>query len=700
MLLRRATPLALAIAALACEPSVPYSAANNPLKVDYAGFDPTGNPPSIPLPNSLALLPSSIASVAAQSPAQAALLTQWAQDVCVDGMPGCFPNDQEVPITIDFVTETLDPNTGAPTRSAPTLDLSSINAGNLIVLSLTTLGSGAVACDPPQAADYVVNGDHGTLTIHKSADPKQGGSRRWPANSVIVAAVRGGASGVKVTGGAPAGLQPQPAMYLLLQDVNLTIPANQGIIPGATRADKAAAAAQLELIRKSYEVPFAAVDGAWGALAHRQIATMGVFKVADTSKHTHVETDPGGSPSGLPVPFPSDFMMDATGHLSAAAQPAFGPLGPGLATLDGFSTTAMMLSGTSAYVQASTVAGGVFLFEFDPGAAQPFKRLADISELAVGKSPGYAAEPSVITRDAVTGGACSASSPATCLSNVLGLQPGVPAQISATALFPIPPLKEATTYVVLVTDKVKDLNGDPLTRSTLGKLLLLDPTISIAMGGHSTVSGVSDAQAVGLDQMRLAINGAAQTLLAEKTSLAMSDLVMGYTFKTQSITSAPNQLAALPYAPACSATVTTDCLPSAAVAALAGPVPSTTALFCTAGAGGCVAPSPTPVGNVGNVFDQFGADKTVVPNGNIAAIVESVIVTLNNLTDPSGAFSDPTKVPPAPEAIPVLISVPAFNNVATGPSTLCSAPPCATSSRRCSPASALPPSCRVAPPPA
>src|SRR5207237_7742219 len=112
----------------------------------------------------------------------------------------------------------------------------------------------------------------------------------------------------------------------------------------------------------------------------------------------------------------------------------------------------------------------------------------------------------------------------------------------------IPPLKEGTTYVVLITDKVKDLNGDPLARSTLGKILLLDPSVSVASGGTSTIAGVSDAQAVGIDQMRVAINGAAQVLAGEK-SITRDHIVMAYTFKTQSgMKSTAANLAALPYA--------------------------------------------------------------------------------------------------------------------------------------------------------
>src|SRR5438552_3032977 len=51
MLLRRTIPFALAILALACEPAVPYQPGSVPSTIDYAGFDPTGNPPLLPLPN-------------------------------------------------------------------------------------------------------------------------------------------------------------------------------------------------------------------------------------------------------------------------------------------------------------------------------------------------------------------------------------------------------------------------------------------------------------------------------------------------------------------------------------------------------------------------------------------------------------------------------------------------------------------------
>lgn len=657
MLLRRTTPLAIAaaIAALACEPSVPYDPAqHNPTSIDYAAFDPTGSPPDIPLPNDLALLPSSIAAEQAVSPAQAALLTQWQAQ-------GGFPNDQEVPISIDLVTVTIDPNTGAQTRTAPQLDTSSINTGNLIVLSLSTAGSGPVAYDPPKAADYAVVGDHGTLTIHKSADAHNGGTRRWPAGTEIVVALRGGAAGVKVTNGAAGGLQPQAAMFLLEQDKDLTLPENQPLLPGTTRAQKAATGAQLEQLRKGYLLPFAAVDQAWGALAHRQIATMGTFAVAGSTKRAHVEVDASGSPSGLPVPFPSDLMTDATGHLSSAAAQAFGPLGPALQTLDGFSMTAMILAGTSTPIQAGSVAGGVFLFEVQPaGSNPPIKRVPELFEIASGKSPGYVAEPPPITQDVTTGKACAGPPyAASCVSTVIGLQPAVPARLSTGAVFPLPPLKPGTNYVVLVTNSVKDLNGDPLVRNTLAQILFLDPSIHVAVNGHSTVSGVPDSQAVGIDAMRVGIFGAAAALQAEK-SISLDHLVMGYTFHTQGAgTNNPGliaaELAALPYA-----FTTNNIAPTA-----------TPTVYCHPGVVNVLPGCPTGSPSVGTAFSAYGIDNSVTPGtgggGNIGTLTDAKITTYNKLLckpgdaacSDTGAFNpnpDPTSA--FPETINVLVATP------------------------------------------
>src|SRR5205085_5583763 len=222
----------------------------------------------------------------------------------------------------------------------------------------------------------------------------------------------------------------------------------------------------------------------------------------------------------------------------------------------------------------------------------PIRRLQEINEaLLGGKTPEYVAEPSPITQAAISGGACAAHPAEPCLSTAIGLQPAVPAPVPGVGLVTLPPYKEGTTYVVVVTDKVKDLNGDPLTRGTLAKLLLLDPTISIASGGKSTVSGVSDAQAVGLDQMRVAINGAAQALAAEK-SITRDHIAMAYTFHTQTMKTTAVTLTALPYG-----------TPLTTINPLALPT-----FYGVCGAGACT-------NAIATVLDLYGVDATV-PTSN------------------------------------------------------------------------------------
>src|SRR3954469_24274067 len=205
MLLRRATPLVLAVVAIACEPATPYNpAANNPSLIDYAVFDPApdpfdNSPADIPLPNDLALQPSAIAT---QPAAQAEVLTSFAKQ-------GGWPADQDLPVTFDFVRMTIDPATGASKRSAPAINLNSINAGNLIILSISAGGVAVVPYDKPT---YATVGDHGVLTINKKADAA--GLRHW-APSVYVAAIKGGPSGILTTDGQE--VHQRPAMYLITQ---------------------------------------------------------------------------------------------------------------------------------------------------------------------------------------------------------------------------------------------------------------------------------------------------------------------------------------------------------------------------------------------------------------------------------------------------------------------------------------------------
>ena len=301
MLLRRVAPAALlTIAICACEPGVGYDASRNPTQTNYTVFDPSATPPQIPLPNDLAL------QQAATVPgAQGELLKLFVSQ-------GGFPNDQEVPITLDLVKIVVDP-TGTEVRSQPALDFSTLRICNgtnpsctLAVMKLTNPPVFEPGIDQPQASDYVLNGDHGTLTLHRSLHSVPSGSgtiqsRAWDAGVHYVAAIRGGPNGVKTTDAQV--MNPQPAMFLLLQGKDLTKRENQGLIPGNSQAEKDATAQQLEALRQTYlKGPFPVLSAAFPTT---DIGTMTTFQIAPA-----VATQPVIDASAGVVPLPSNLLLN------------------------------------------------------------------------------------------------------------------------------------------------------------------------------------------------------------------------------------------------------------------------------------------------------------------------------------------------------------------------------------------------------
>ncbi|MCA1825728.1 MAG: hypothetical protein LC689_02165 [Myxococcales bacterium] len=658
MLLRRASPLAVAIAAIACEPSVPFDAtAHNPAYVDYAVFDPApdpvdNSPADIPLPSDVALQPQALAT---QSGAQLEVLQSFAAQ-------GGWPADQDLALTFDFVRINIDPKSGQGTRTAPALDLSTINPSTLLILSASSSGVGPVAYDPPKAADYVVNGDHGTLTIHKTAD--KDGLRHYPP-ATYIAAVRGGANGVKVQGGGT--LNQRPAMYLITQGADLSRPENQGLLPGNTREEKAKNAAQLEDLRKAFLQPFAALQGA--GIPTNEIASMAVFTV---TPRVRVRADPAEAAStsanaSTALPFPSDFLFKPgtntlLDQLTAPTGP-FKALGPGLATLDGFSTTALITASTSSLIDPTTVnKDTVFLYELT--ATGP-KRVPEARELSNTVVPGWAA---VSTQLVATG---------TSATNVIGLQPAIPIPTSATTVFAIPPLKQGTEYAVVITDKVTEPGGTPIVQATLGRLLALNnPLIS---NGVPTVAGLDAPTATFAEQLRQALKPVLDDVAASK-GITREHVVMAYTFRTQGTVDAAHgidnsyqttaaNLAALPYNPAFPATTA---LPYGG----AGGAPPPT-LWCNPGIPATSNPACTGTNLTTTVFSQYGVDPTISGSGSTLAIqdvgyvVESKMVVFNKLrcttadatANPpkcvdTGAFGGGATATPVTELADVLIAVP------------------------------------------
>ena len=656
MLLRRFLLLTAttALAVAACAPSVPGPDSPTPAGEDFAVFDPVNA--KIPQPNDLAFLALQPGPGTLPQGATRELLTAFAT-------AGGFPNDQEVPVTIDFQQLNIDPNTGKRTAVFAPLDTTSVivcPAANCNVAVLEAKGTSVslASIDAPQPTDYLNAGDHGTLILHHSADPNAPvkGTRRWdtgPAGAQYIVAVRGGPNGVKVTGGGQ--FNPTPTFFLLTRDVDLSKPQNETLLPG-TPAQKAAAGAQLEQIRQQYKNAFGAVDGVF---PHKDLAVMSTFKIAPQA-NAHIEFDQ----SGGAIPLPSDFLLDATGHVSAVAAQAFGPLAPGIQSLDGFSTTAMVISQTSGPVDVASINNGtVFLYKLNLSGTPSATRVLDVVEgLTTQKQPTYVTEPPVLA------GSCGPlPTPLNTATSacVLGLQPAVPVPLGAGHAIALPPLEENTEYAVLITDRVIDtvarLTGKPqtgLSRNTITKILLFaNPLVDTA--GHSQLPGVDDGTAGGLEQMRQVLQLPIGTLAAAFPALTRDHIAMAYTFKTQTVTGKNSfdatgkpkpgvdpgvlGLAALPYT-----------LP-------AGTITSGQVL------------SFTPV----QAFNKYGIEISggltappPIPTADIDSILEFQSPTINLLSDTTGAL-DPSGTPnPRDSVLNVLVSVPIAADLAHVP--LCS----------------------------
>ncbi len=628
MLLRRQLPLVAALVALACAPSVPYTPP--PASVTYAVFDISSAVPDIPQPNDLALAtpftcPAAIAA-ANGGCAQQDLLNAWAAQ-------GGFPNDQEVDITIDFQTQNIDPNTGALSNAPADLDLTTITPETLLVLELP--GS-AVTYAPivinsdGTSPNYVKFADHGTLTIRNIQGTGSSAlvGAPWTAGVHYAAAVRGGPNGVKTKDGV--GINASPIFYLLTRGVNLSLPQNETLLPGDLQA-KAAAGAQLEQLRQNYLEPFTQVSNYFPST---DLAVMGTFQIAPTSS-AYVQTDPN---RGL-IPLPSDFLLNATGTLVQDV-PAFGPLAGGLATLDGFSTTGMVLSTTSAPILGSTVnKSTVFLYDLTNPAAPV--RVPDGTEAG----GGYESEPAAIEETINVGGNQVA------VSTAIGLQPAIPLASGAM----LPPLKENTEYAVLISNGVKDLNQAGLSRSTLAQLLLFEPDHPVAAGGTSLVQGVPDGEAALIESIREKLNPAIAQLQADK-NVPRNDLSMAYTFRTQSITGLGNFLDAASGVPAANQR-------PAGLLQLAALPYASTALA------GAIITSPTVNHTyvAADAFTKYGIDPSV-PNSHIAEVIDATVITAEILSKTTGAFDPTLASNPNIVPIPALIIVPQESSVPACPS--------------------------------
>lgn len=612
MSVRRLALLALPVALAAC-PNVKQSPPPDVLV--FASFDPATA--TIPLPNDLALQAAASLPAGMQKELLQSFIASGGfpsdQEVpitvtirAVKRNPAFQPNPTYDACNQPGHAGQYVPQSAYEPVDVEDVDPATVNASTVAIVRMDGTPTSLVPefggfvksagpATPPFGGKQV-----GTLTIRLKAAAD--GSRRWPSGpdgARYVVALRGGANGVKTTAGHP--VSPETTILLIAPDKDLRNPENQPLrsVPDTncdgTNADEIA---QLEQLRGLYANPLAWCDvaGTWVPPAaggvptsqcvapqppaqptvdayagidrifpHAELATIQEFGVAPAAVTALADTGSGQ------LPLPSDFLLTAnpatcTGTTATAAcpcsdvrapgdttacvrnVPAFGPAAPGLHTLDGFSTTGMMLAPLSGAVQASTIdSSTVFLFDVTSGTPT---LVPDLARALGGGNPsaaGYVLQPSQL--DASVGG--------TLVTTAIGLQPGVPAPVPNVGIVPVPPLAENHHYVVVVTNGVKDLAGNPIVASTLDKIVF-QFTSPIFANGSSQVPGVSDADAYGLQQLRDQLSPLVDNIgLFTGTGLTKADVVLAYPVSTQSVTGTSVLLSAAPYDPSVSAAITT-----------------------------------------------------------------------------------------------------------------------------------------------
>lgn len=214
--------------------------------------------------------------------------------------------------------------------------------------------------------------------------------------------------------------------------------------------------------------------------------------------------DPGNSV----IPFPNDLLFsgtaDGTLNIPVADAMDFSDPQVALNALDGFSTVAPFTVGFTGPILSSSIDGNS----------------VRLYRVTLSSTPGGA----VIAIDSTV--------PVYGVDYVAAVST-VDSSGSTLAILPLKPLDPVSSYFVVITNSLKSTDGNSMGASgayTFSKL-----TTPLEVGGVSQFPALSDAEAVALEPLRQLVSTSVATLLAFDTSLTSADLVMSWSFTTQSI---------------------------------------------------------------------------------------------------------------------------------------------------------------------
>ncbi|MEO7431416.1 MAG: Ig-like domain-containing protein [Dokdonella sp.] len=216
--------------------------------------------------------------------------------------------------------------------------------------------------------------------------------------------------------------------------------------------------------------------------------------------HTTVNFDPA---NGV-IPFPNDLLLlgttDLTLNIPVDPNAADAGTKTALNALDGFSTSAPWSLGFSQPLDATSLAGGVHVFEVTlsgpgGGVTGVVRELASPSEFVVALAPSDATARTV-------------------------------------AIVPTAPLKERTSYMAVITNGIKTAAGDSVRGSLPYRLA--ERTTPLCSNGQSNVSALPASQACALEPLRQLISS--QVAAASGAGVDAGSIVMSWVATTQSIT--------------------------------------------------------------------------------------------------------------------------------------------------------------------
>jgi len=425
---------------------------------------------------------------------------------------------------------TLDgypPDTPAYANFDSNLQPNSVTRGSVQVVDITTPTAPAPVATTPQYAD-VGNPPKGQIRVI----PATGWTTGHRYMVALIAGTNGlmGAGGRQVVGSAVWALVSSQTPLVSCPNNNFADPgcrATTDLIPSretdpARRiADQAATAIQLERIRLGY-APLINALAAQG-VNRSDIVLLWTFTILSRPVMTF-------DPANQVIPFPNNLaalplpdgglrvnLPIPDGGSTLQAQ-----LIGGLNTLDGFSTTAPIVSENSDPLPAlsqglldpATITdGGTGVLSLNPGGIQPQIRpcLTDIPN-------------------------------ANCLASNLpdGGMPNNPEQLQ---LIPTVPLIERTNYIAYFTDNLKDRDGGTVA-ATSAWALLRNRNALVDASGNSTISTVPTALAQQLEPARQSMKQALDALEQVK-GIPREQLVLATVFRTQSEATTLRQLRAI-----------------------------------------------------------------------------------------------------------------------------------------------------------